>query len=79
LAQNFLKKLKIYVSEPKNSQKTGFHALNELEKFQKRVKRRHSRMKNRLFGRGKQRNVSPYTRKPSYKRAKSAPPGAGGT
>jgi len=79
LAQNFLKKLKIYVSEPKNSEKTGFHPLNELEKYQKRVKRRHSRMKNRLIGRGKQQNKPPYTRKPSYKRAKSAPPGAGGT
>jgi|TARA_R110000824_G_C15225356_1_gene677990 hypothetical protein len=79
LSQNFMKKLKIYVSGPENDAKAGFHALNELEKFQKRVKRRHSRMKNRLIGRGNQSNKPPYTRKPSYKRAKSAPPGAGGT
>ena len=79
LKQNFTKKLKIYVSEPKNEENQGFHAINELEKFQKRLKRRHSRMKNRLIGRGKQGNKPPYTRKPSYKRAKSAPPGAGGT
>ena len=78
-AKDFVKKLKIYVSEPNNEENQGFHAINELEKFQKRLKRRHSRMKKRLIGRGKQRNVPPYTRKPGYKRAKSAPPGAGGT
>ena len=79
LSQDFEKKLKIYVSEPKNEEIQGFHAINELEKFQKRMKKRHSRMKKRLIGHGKQANKPPYTQKPSYKRAKSAPPGAGGT
>jgi predicted nucleotidyltransferase len=79
LTHNFLKKLKIYVSGAKNDAKSGFHALNELEKYQKRVKRRHSRMKNRLIGRGNQSNEPPFTRKPSDERAKSAPPDAGGT
>ena len=55
--------------------------LKEIEKFQKLVKRKHSRMKRRLIGRGKvstSAGGSPYTKKPSFKRSKSAPPGAGG-
>ena len=59
-------------------EKTGFNRINELEKFQKSVKRRHSRMKKRLIGGGKQKNTLPFTKKPSYKRGKSAPPGFGG-
>lgn len=78
LGQNFVKKLKLYVSKVRKPQIKGFNRLNEIEKFQKKVRRRHNLMKRRLIGRGKQRNMPPYTRKPSYKRAKSAPPGAGG-
>ena len=56
--------------------------LKEIEKFQKLVKRKHSRMKRRLIGRGKvstSAGGSPYTKKPSFKRSKSAPAGAGGS
>ena len=35
-------------------------------------------MKKRLIGGGKQKNTPPFTKKPSYKRGKSAPPGFGG-
>jgi len=82
IGNNFVKKLKIYVSRPENHQKEaekGFNRLNELEKFQKKVKKRHLRMKRRLIGGGKQKNTPPFTKKPSYKRGKSAPPGFGGT
>ena len=78
LAKKFTKKLKIYVSEPEKNEKPGFFALNELEKYQKKLKRRHKRQKKRLIGLGKQKNKPPYSHKPAYKRAKSAPSGAGG-
>ena len=52
--------------------------LREMEKVQKAYKRGHARKKRRLIGKGKQRNTAPYTKKPSMKRAKSAPPGFGG-
>lgn len=79
LAQNFVKKLKMYVSEPKNQENEGFQRLQELEKFQKSLKRRHERQKRRLISHGNQENKPPYSTKPSYKRGKSAPPGFGGS
>ena len=39
----------------------------------------HTRKKKRLIGKGGQANSAPYTKKPSYKRSKSAPPGFGGS
>ena len=47
------------------------------EDFQQKVKKKHRKMKFRLLGMGKNRDK--YGKKTSYKRAKSAPPGAGGT
>ena len=76
---DYEKKFKIYTSQDKKTDAPGFVKLNEEEKFQKRVKKRHSRMKRRLIGLGRQKNVSPYTKKPSYKRSKSAPSGFGGS
>ena len=50
------------------------------ENFQQKVKKKHRKMKFRLIGKGKNRhNVGKKMQKPTYKRAKSAPPGAGGT
>ena len=79
LENDFEKKFKIFVSQDKINDSDGFNRLQEEEKFQKRVKKRHFRMKRRLISLGKQRNVPPYSRKPRYKRGKSAPPGFGGT
>jgi len=79
LAQNYAKKLKIYVSKTKKPEVSGFNRLNEIEKYQKKMKRRHFLKKRWLIGGGKQKNMPPYNRKPSYKRAKSAPVGAGGS
>jgi len=54
--------------------------LQEEEPFQRKVKKKHRRMKFRLIGKGKNKhNVGKKMKKPSYKRSKSAPPGAGGT
>jgi len=54
--------------------------LQEIEPYQKKVRRKHRRMKFRLIGKGKNKhNVGKKMKKPSYKRSKSAPPGAGGT
>ena len=53
--------------------------LQEEEPFQKAVKRKHTRMKYRLVGRGKNKKREKGHTRPSYKRSKSAPPGTGGT
>lgn len=71
------KLFKIYLDK-KNKSKT-YNRLNELERYQRKVRRGHSRMKRRLIGYGGAKNSSPYTKKASFRRAKSAPPGAGGS
>ena len=53
--------------------------LEEIEKYQRIVKAKHPKMKKRLLKHGNQPNTKPYMVKPSYKRSKSAPPGAGGS
>lgn len=73
------KKFKIFMSQDKKFTNKGFNKLEEEEKFQKRMKKRHSRMKKSLLSLGKQKNVPPYTEKPSPGRGKSAPAGFGGT
>lgn len=53
--------------------------LQEEEPFQRKVKTKHRKMKFRLIGKGNNKhNVGKKMKKPSYKRSKSAPPGAGG-
>ena len=51
----------------------AFPVLQEVEEYQKKVKAKHSKMKRRLIGKGGTKNVPPYTKKPSFKRSKSAP------
>ncbi len=75
---DYAKKFNIFMSQDKKSEAKGFDRLQEEEKFQKRVKKRHSRMKRRLISLGDQRNTSPFSKKPSHKRGKSAPAGFGG-
>ena len=69
----------IDIIQVKNYDEKTIFLHKEEEKFQKKVKKKHSRMKNKLIQRGKQPNKPPYNKKASSKRAKSAPPGAGGT
>ena len=75
---DYAKKFNIFMSQDKMSETKGFDRLEEEEKFQKRVKKKHSRMKKRLVSKGGQGNSPPFTQKPSTKRGKSAPPGFGG-
>ena len=76
--QNFVKNLRIYMSDEEKAPEKGFFKLDEIDKYQKKIKKRHSRMKKRLIGHGEQENSPPFTKKPSLKRSKSAPAGAGG-
>ena len=48
---------------------------NTKQIYQKIVKKRHFRMKKANIGGGKQENTPPFTKKPSFKRGKSAPIG----
>ena len=79
LEGNFSKKFKIFVNQDENKEETGFHKLNEVEKFQKRVKRQHKRRKKWLIRLGGQKTGVAYPKKPNYKRGKSAPVGFGGS
>lgn len=49
------------------------------EDFQETVKKNHAKKKHWLIGNGGNNTKTSYKIKPSYKRSKSAPPGAGGT
>ena len=75
---DYAKKFKIFVSQDLPVSEKGFNKLQEEEKFQKMIKKRHSRNKKRLISLGGQPNVPPFTKKLSYKRSKSAPSGFGG-
>ena len=53
--------------------------LHEVEKFQDAMAARHARNKCDYIQSGGGKNVAPFTQKPSCERAKSAPPGFGGS
>jgi predicted nucleotidyltransferase len=78
LEGKFDKKFKIFINQEEFEEKPGFQKLEEIEKFQKKVKRRHARAKRRLIGLGKQKAGRPYSKKPNYRRGKSSPAGFGG-
>ena len=75
---NYDKKFKIFIQKDKNLENKGFDRLLEIEKFQKRVKKRHRRAKKWFLSHGKQKTGVAYPFKPNYKRSKSAPAGFGG-
>ena len=76
---NYAKKFKIFLSKDKNNDSGGFNALQEDEKFQKRVKKRHFRAKKRLLNLGNQKNMPPFTKNTHSKRSSSAPAEFGGS
>ena len=78
LEGEYQKKFKIFISQDIKEEKKGFHRLEELEKFQKKVKKHHKRRKKTLIGLGKQKTGPAYPKKPSYRRGKSSPAGFGG-
>ncbi len=57
--------------------KSWNNRVDEVSKFQNAVKAKHSRLKARVIGGGGQKNVPPYSNKPSMRRSLSAPPGFG--
>ena len=76
-----LKKAYDYATERKEAskRKTKRMQKEQNEPFQKAVKKNYRKMKIRLIGKGGNKYVSPGMTKPSYDRAKSAPPGFGGS
>ena len=71
-----LKKAYDYAKKRKEASKRKTKRMQK-ENFQKSVKKGHQKMKIRLIGLGGGKNTRG-TKKPSYKRSKSAPPGFGG-
>tara|TARA_R100001079_G_scaffold107723_1_gene77160 strand:+ start:72 stop:767 length:696 start_codon:yes stop_codon:yes gene_type:complete len=76
-----LKKAFDYAKKRKEAskRKTKRMQKEQNEPFQKAVKKKHRKMKIRLIGLGGNKYISPGMTKPSYDRAKSAPPGFGGS
>ena len=79
LSGDYKKKFKIYTSRPDKKEKKGFDRLNEMEEFQRKVKKRHFKMKERIAGYGRQTTGPAFPFKLDYKRGSSAPPGVGGS
>ena len=71
--------IKVFMSSDTVATGERYSPLSEEESFQRRVKQRHYLQKKRLIGLGGEKNSSPYIKKPSYKRSKSAPAGFGGS
>ena len=76
---DYNKKFKIFVKNDELLDEIGFDRLIEVEKYQQRVKRRHKRAKKWFLSGGNQNPRPPFSKKPSYKRSKSAPAGFGGS
>mgnify|MGYP003151341047 CR=1 FL=1 len=76
---DYAKKFKIFTSQDDIAPSVGFDKLQEEERYQRLIKKRHSRSKRSLIGLGKQKNTVPFSVTPSFKRGKSAPVGAGGS
>ena len=79
VGMDYNKKFKIFVKNDELLDEIGFDRLAEVEKYQQRVKKRHKRAKKRYLTGGKQNPGPPFSKKPSYKRSKSAPAGFGGS
>ena len=71
--------LKIMIGNLEEETNEAFDPIIEEANFQRRMKQRHYIRKKALLGFGGQKNTSPYIKKPSYKRSKSAPAGFGGS
>ena len=56
-----------------------FDPVVEESNFQRRLKQKHFLEKKWFIDQGGQKNTTPYIKKPSYKRSKSAPAGFGGS
>jgi len=71
--------LKIMIGNLEEEVNESFDPVIEEVNFQRKIKQRHHLKKKFLIGFGGQKNVPPFSKKPSYKRSKSAPVGFGGS
>ena len=71
--------LRIMIGNLEDEISETFDPIIEETNFQRRLKQKYYLEKKWLVGQGRQKNVSPYLKKPSYKRSKSAPAGFGGS
>lgn len=71
--------LKIMIGSLKDEVNETFDPMVEESNFQRRLKQKHFLEKKWFIGQGGQKNTTPYIKKPSYKRSKSAPAGFGGS
>ena len=71
--------LKVMIGNLEEDINEAFDPIIEEANFQRRMKQKHYIRKKALLGFGGQKNTSPYIKKPSYKRSKSAPAGFGGS
>ena len=71
--------LRILLNNTEEKVEEIYNPVVEEENYQRRGKQRHYLQKKRLIGLGGEKNSPPYTKKPSYKRSKSAPAGFGGS
>lgn len=71
--------LKIMINNLEDDVNETFDPIMEEANFQRRIEQKDYLKKKWLIGQGSQKNSTPYTKKPSYKRSKSAPAGFGGS
>jgi len=71
--------LKIMIGNLEDEVNEVFDPVIEETNFQRRLKQKHFLEKKWFIGQGNQKNTTPYIKKPSYKRSKSAPAGFGGS
>ena len=71
--------LKVMIDNAEGEVNKTFDPIIEESNFQRRLKQRYYLKKRWLTGYGDQKNTPPFTKKPSYKRSKSAPAGFGGS
>ena len=71
--------LKIMINNLEDDVNETFDPIMEEANFQRRIEQKDYLKKKWLIGQGNQKNSTPYTKKPSYKRSKSAPAGFGGS
>ena len=71
--------LKVMIDNAEGEVNKTFDPIIEESNFQRRLKQRYYLKKKWLTGYGDQKNTPPFTKKPGYKRSKSAPAGFGGS
>tara|TARA_R100000008_G_scaffold47461_1_gene28103 strand:- start:1933 stop:2922 length:990 start_codon:yes stop_codon:yes gene_type:complete len=74
LKEEFSKNWRKFVENNKKTQEKADFSLEEAGKYQELVKKDHEEAKKQTISLGKQGNKAPFSKKPPFKRSKSAPP-----